>query len=200
MTHKALLKAMFIALFLIKVSGVAYAQDTLTANKWVKSKVWSNGVKLKLHQSTNGTEFYKQYHASQVVWDKVFQFIKLHDLDTLKAGKYPIDGDNAYATITEAPSKEMDKANWESHRNYLDLQYVIKGKEKIGVAPVSTATVTNPYDAVKDVANYTADGQYYIADPNTFFLFFPQDAHRPNIRVGGYDVVKKMVIKIKVAQ
>jgi YhcH/YjgK/YiaL family protein len=74
---------------------------------------------------------------------------------------------------------------------------VVKGKEKIGVAAVSSATVIKPYDDAKDIANYTADGKFYIATPDEFFLFFPSDAHRPSIKVNGYDTVKKLVIKIR---
>ena len=172
--------------------------NAATAEKWLKSKEWNGHIKLNAHESVNATEFYKQYHANQAVWDKVFQFLKEQNLDTLSAGKYPIDGENAYASITEGPSKELDKAGWESHKKYIDLQYVIKGKEQIGVAPVSSATVTKPYDEAKDGAAYTAEGTYYTAEPGTFFLFFPEDAHRPNIKVAGYDTVKKLVIKIKV--
>ena len=68
------------------------------------------------------------------------------------------------------------------------------------MANVNAATVTKPYDAARDAANYTASGTSYIAEPGTFFLFFPQDAHRPNIIVPGYDIIKKLVIKIKVAE
>jgi biofilm protein TabA len=76
---------------------------------------------------------------------------------------------------------------------------VIKGEEKIGVAPIGSATVIKPYDAAKDIANYTVEGKYYTASPDEFFLFFPGDAHRPNIKVTGYDTVKikKLVIKIR---
>jgi len=169
------------------------------AEKWLKSKEWNGHIKLNVHESVNATEFYEQYHANKAVWDKVFLFLKTHDLDTLSVGKHPIDGENAYASVTEAPSKELDKSGWESHKKYIDLQYVIKGKEQIGVAPVNMATVTKPYDEAKDGAAYTAEGTYYTAEPGTFFLFFPQDAHRPNIKVAGYDTVKKLVIKIKVA-
>ena len=84
-----------------------------------------------------------------------------------------LDGDNVYATITEGPAKTFEQSAWESHRKYIDLQYVIKGKEKIGVTAVSTATIIKPYDETKDVANYNAEGQFYLAEPDTFFLFFP---------------------------
>ena len=49
----------------------------------------------------------------------------------------------------------------------------------------------------KDAANYTAKGKYYAATPQNFFLFFPDDVHRPDIRVKGYDTLKKLVIKIR---
>lgn len=167
------------------------------AEKWVKSKEWAHGLKIKVHPSVNSIEFSKQYHANKALWDKAIAFLGDKKLDTLRPGKYTIDGTNVYATITEAPSKEFAQSAWESHRNYIDLQYVIRGKEKIGVAPVSSASVTKPYDETKDIANYNADGKYYIAAPDEFFLFFPGDAHRPNIKVDGYDIVKKLVIKIK---
>ena len=65
------------------------------------------------------------------------------------------------------------------------------------LAPVASATVIKPYDAGRDAANYNAEGKFYIASPGEFFLFFPGDAHRPNIKVDGYDTVKKLVIKIR---
>jgi biofilm protein TabA len=171
--------------------------DTRAAEKWIKSNAWKNGLKLNVHPSTDTNEFYSQYRRNKAAWDKAFQFLRSTNLDTLSVGKHLIDGDNVYASVTEAPSKDLDKARWESHKQYIDLQYVIKGKEQIGVSPIDKATVTKPYDEAKDVANYTADGTYYTAEPGTFFLFFPQEVHRPNIKIDGFDVVKKIVIKIK---
>jgi YhcH/YjgK/YiaL family protein len=171
-----------------------------TAEKWLKKGSWRNGLKLSPHASINADEFYKQYQGNKAVWEKVIWFLKNTDLDTLSPGKHAIDGENAYASVTEAPSKDLSKATWESHKKYIDLQYVIKGKEQIEVANAETATVIKPYDAAKDIANYTAEGTFYVAEPGTFFLFFPQDAHRPNIKVAGYEIVKKLVIKIRVAE
>ncbi len=182
------------------LAGKASAQtDSLKiAQKWLKSKVWATGLSPKVYNDINTVEFYRQYHRSKDTWDKVFTFLAdSKKLDTLKAGKYIIDGDNAYATITEGPEKTENMVKWESHRKYIDLHYVIRGKEKIGRADVATATVTQPYNDKSDAANYTADGKYYIATPAEFYLFFPADAHRPGLHVDGYDVVKKLVIKIK---
>lgn len=205
MEIRSINRIILIALAVFTIHNLAYSQTEQpavtkkAAKQWVKSKEWQNGSKLNVAPSVNAAEFYKQYHADPALWQKVFTYLRDTDLEKLAPGKYPIDGDKAYASVTEGPSKEMDKANWESHRNYIDLQYVIKGKEKIGVVPINRAVVTNFYDPAKDAANYTAKGKYYIAEPGTFYLFFPQDVHRPNIKVDGFDTVKKLVIKIHVA-
>jgi len=194
--------ALFIGLVLMSNSLFAQtdsASKVKAADEWVKSKVWANGLNINVYPDINSVEFKHQYEANKAVWDKAFQFLAdTANLAKLAPGKYPIDGKNAYASITDVPTRTPDAAKWESHRKYIDLQYVIRGKEKIGVAPVTTATVTVPYDDVKDNANYTADGKYYIATPAEFYLFFPSEAHRPNIKVDGYDTDKKLVIKIKV--
>ncbi len=77
---------------------------------------------------------------------------------------------------------------------------MITGEEVIGVFPAAKATVTREYDEKKDVANYSADGKLYHSIHAAFFLYFPSDAHRPNITPGGNTVVKKIVLKIKYAE
>lgn len=195
------------------IAGVAFMIPALTAqtssnnkwtaqkaSKWVKQKKWQKGLSLNVAPSTDKIAFATQYHKNQKVWDEAFGFMRDHDLNTLPVGKYPIDGDKVYASVSIGPNKDFDNTKWESHRKYIDLQYVISGKEKIGVAPVATATVIKPYDESNDIANYTAEGKFYIAEPGTFFLFFPANAHRPSIKVDGYDVEKKLVIKIQVVE
>lgn len=181
------------------VSQTTDSWNEKSARKWIKSGEWKKGLKPDVAPSVDAVEFAKQYHLNKDVWDKAFAFMRNTNLDTIAPGKYPIDGTNAFATITYAADKDFEKTGWESHRKYIDLQYIISGKEKIGEADVATATVTKPYNEAGDGANYTAEGTYYIATPKEFFLFFPQNAHRPSIKVDGYDKVKKLVIKIKVA-
>jgi len=181
----------------------AMADTSITkaqANKWFKKKEWLNGVALTPHKSINKQEFARQYRINKEYWDKAFAFLKEHDLKTITKGKYPIDGNNVYATVTEDPSKDFDKTGWESHRKYIDVQIVLEGEEKMGKWPVDKVTaVTKPYDETKDVANYTAPGKFYVIPAGTFIIFFPGEAHRPNITPGGNKVVKKLVIKVRAA-
>jgi len=200
-----LLAAIIIVLFsfLLPVSAQVNASKTWTkhaAKKWFKQKEWLNGAPLTPHKSINQLEFARQYHLNKANWDKAFTFLKEQNLQTIAKGRHPIDGDNVYASVTEDSSKNFDKTNWESHRKYIDLQCIITGDEKMGIWPVEKATVVKEYDDKRDVANYTAEGKFYVGTAGTFFIFFPSDAHRPNITPGGNKPVKKIVIKIRVAE
>lgn len=165
---------------------------------WFKGKTWNANINLEADTSVNAIEFFIQYHNNKNIWDKVFAFVKEQDLAALAVGKYIIDEDNAFAMISEYSTKDIDDCIWESHKKYIDLQYIIKGKESMGVTSIDKSTVIDPYSDTNDVIFYTAeDGDYHIASPNIFFLFFPQDAHRPCIKIDGFDTVKKLVVKIK---
>lgn len=166
------------------------------AKKWFNKKEWLNDFSAKPHTSIDKVQFAKQYHLNRAAWDKAFAYLKNTDLKTLINGRHVIDGDNVFAIVTEAPTKDYDKTVFESHRKYIDLQYVISGEENMAKAPVTSVTVTKPYDEATDLVNYTGEGKIYTATNSTFLLFFPTDAHRPNITPGGNNVVKKIVIKI----
>lgn len=203
------MKKILLSLLLITFSGLLMQNQAQSsspgkwtkhkAKKWFDKKEWLNGFNFTPHEAINKTEFAIQYEANKAYWDKAFAFLKEHDLKTLAVGKYPVDGTNVFATVTEDPSKDFDKTQWESHRKYIDLQCVITGEEKMGKYPFVKLTVTKPYDDTKDVANYSGDGKIYIVPAGTFMIFFPSDAHRPNITPGGNKAVKKIVIKVLAA-
>lgn len=195
-------KKLLFALLVLVSFGFALnvnAQTKKENETWFKKQQWLGGLKLQPHSSVDVQEFARQYHTNKKYFDEAFAFLKNHDLNKLAPGKYPIDGDNVYASVTYDSTKDYDKSRWESHKKYIDLQYVISGEEKIGVAPASGLTVTEPYSQEKDVAHYSGPGKIYDAKPGTFFLFFPGTAHRPNITTNGNKPDRKIVIKIKSA-
>ena len=168
---------------------------------WYNTIESKNGLKLTPSKSINQQEFFRQYRQDSTWWIEAFTFLKTKDLANLQPGVYIIDSGNVTATVSEGPTKKIEDVKWEAHRNFNDLQYVIKGKAKMGVA--SSADIRGvlviPYSTTNDNENFTNEGgDYYDADPNTFFIFSPQEMHRPTIKVDGYDVIKKIVIKVRV--
>lgn len=166
---------------------------------WFNRGDWLNGLKLRPHNTTDKPEFAKQYLANNAGWDKAFVFIRDHNSDTLKTGKYIIDGENVFADVTDNPSSELKEAKWHSHRQYCDIIYVITGKEKIGIAPIQGAPVITPFAGKGDSQFYNQEmnGSYYISNPDTFFILLPTDVHRPFIKIEGCNYVKRIRIKIK---
>jgi biofilm protein TabA len=190
--------ALIITAFLTASAQTEWTQAK--ADKWFDKHEYLGDLKLMPASSTNKIEFAKQYTANKAVWDKVFAYLKSTDLEALPVGKYAVEGTGATVAVTDNPTKEYDKTVWESHRKFIDLQYVSQGAEKMAEAPVAGAKITEPYNDAKDVAHYEIEGTQYEARPGTFFLFFPTDAHRVNIKVDGVEHDKKIVIKIPYVQ
>jgi len=172
------------------------------ANQWFNKGAWAGDMTLKVDKSVNVVDFARQYHQNKAAWDLVFNWLAKNDPTTFPVGKYVLDSTNVTLTITDAPSvRPFDQTKWEAHCQKVDLQYIARGAEKMGIAPVSGAKVIMQYDLKKDVGFYQPNekkAKYIVAKPGTFLLFFPSDAHRPNIQVEGCDTVRKIVFKIRV--
>lgn len=193
-----------IAAFLVNFTVQAQTETSWTkekATKWYTSREWLNGLQSTPSEHVNVEEFAKQYHSNKAAWDKAFLFLKNTDFSRLRAGKYPIDDETVYATISEGPPREISNSKFESHLNYVDIHYVIKGKEQIGIVPVAGAKINQDYSATKDIAFYTSDaGKFYVLEPGMFFIATPKDAHNPSNKVDSFDTVKKVVVKVRTTQ
>jgi YhcH/YjgK/YiaL family protein len=143
-------------------------------------------------------EFYRYYAANPARWEKAFIFLKETDFQKIENGKYELEGKDLYASVSEYNTKNEEDARLEAHRVYADIQYIISGEEKMGIVPFSKAEVITPYDEAKDVCFLKADKlNYRIATPKEYFVFFPEDAHKPSIKVDNNAPVKKVVLKVK---
>ncbi|GAB3995827.1 hypothetical protein GCM10028807_36980 [Spirosoma daeguense] len=170
------------------------------ADQWYSKMDWLNGLPAKPADPINKEEFAKRYHSNKAGWEKAFAFLKNTDFTRLRPGKYPIDDENVFATISEGPPREISNAKWEAHQYYTDIHFVVKGKEKIGIIPFENvkSNVAMAYKPENDIAFYNTDqGQFYVAEPGVFYIVTPTEAHNPANKVDGYDGVKKVVVKVR---
>lgn len=172
----------------------------ITEKEWFDNGDWNKGLRLKVHPSVDVSQFYKQYHKRPDLWEAAFEFLK-KDLMTTAEGKYALKGEEAVAIISDYQTKKPEDAKWEAHRKFIDVQYVITGEEKIGLLSLESAKSAMEYQEEKDVIFFCdQDGEYYVANPDVFFLFFPNDVHRPSISTEDSKPVKKLVVKIAFAE
>ncbi|MEG1805838.1 MAG: YhcH/YjgK/YiaL family protein [Clostridia bacterium] len=104
--------------------------------------------------------------------------------------------DGVIALIQKYKTKDQKFGKWESHNEYVDLQYIFKGSEKIGFSSVKRLELAVPYSKDKDCALYTGFGDFLSIKAGEFVVFFPDDGHMPQIGEG--KDVEKVVIKIRI--
>ena len=129
---------------------------------------------------------------------KSFEYIKTTDLKNLPAGKYPVDGENIFALISEYKTKSEQEGKLEAHRKYIDVQYVIEGEELMGYAPLGGQKILDPYKEENDIIFFTGDKSFTKVSEGMFAIFFPEDVHMPGIMTEVPTSVKKLVIKVRV--
>ncbi|AOF53864.1 putative beta-D-galactosidase [Pasteurellaceae bacterium NI1060] len=125
------------------------------------------------------------------------------DFTNMETGRYPIKGDLIYVQVLDLETKDKSDILPEVHRQYLDVQYLHSGKERIGVAPdLGNNPIAKDYDTERDILLY-ADMQNeieLIMRPGNFTVFFPEDIHRPASMDGQSEKIRKIVVKIAVSE
>ncbi len=125
------------------------------------------------HKSVNAVEFACQYHKNKDVWDGLhYAFLPNIDLEALSIGDHIILEGKCWATVSEYVSKEVEKGNIESHLRFVDLQYVLWGNEKIGLA--SDVEVRQAYNSKKGCCFlYLFPDKTLLCRCRQFLLVFP---------------------------
>lgn len=140
------------------------------------------------------------YFANHKNFEKAFDFIKKAVKENLPVGKYEIDGKEVYASVQEYNSKLDVDAKNEGHRNYIDVQYVVSGKEIIEVCDINSIQTKTEYNAEKDVEFYfnAENPTTCVLEKGEYAILFPHDIHRPGLAINGKQVpVKKIVVKVR---
>lgn len=130
------------------------------------------------------------------------EYLRTTDFSKLPDGKQVIDGDRVYAMVQRYRPKPLGEAKWEAHRQYIDVQYLVSGVERMGYATFGDQLpVVHAYDSEKDYALYETWGDLFEVRPGFFVVFMPQDVHSPGLAVdlprGATDVLK-VVVKCRV--
>ena len=177
----------------------AVADTVPDMDVWFEKGDWLGNVKLKPDPSIDRALFYKYYHNNQELWDKAFAYMATMNPDTIQVGQYPLEGEDLFVKVTEYDTVDPSMKDLETHGKYTDIQFVLKGTENIGVGDRDELTVTTPYSEAEDIGFYEQkDGSSLLAEPGTFFIFFPENAHAMGIDVDGKSrSVKKAVIKVR---
>ncbi|WP_163323656.1 YhcH/YjgK/YiaL family protein [Draconibacterium mangrovi] len=118
----------------------------------------------------------------------------------IEVGTYTIN-DNVKAIVTEYSTVENFERGYEAHNHVIDIQYSIKGYERIKWSPIKGMNINIPYDPVKDRTFYKDPyefGTEVIIGNGIFAIMFPEDGHGPQHYVGQPEIIKKITVKVSI--
>ena len=117
----------------------------------------------------------------------------------IENGVYQINS-RVKAIVSEYEPREVNEYGFEAHRKFIDIQYVLRGTEKVCCLPLEKLTETKPYSEENDAAFYASNNQPLEMEiGNGFYaIFFPQDGHMPQLCVDEPMMVKKIVVKVEI--
>ena len=140
-------------------------------------------------------------HQFGQIWNEAFKFLKTVTPATA-CGRYELDGDHLFAMVDSYETKTRNTAKLETHRKYVDIQFMVSGEETHEVFPKKELTVSEPYNLEKDAEFYQIPKHQRTVinlHPGDFVVYFPHDAHMPCLMTGSSpQPVKKVVIKVAV--
>lgn len=129
---------------------------------------------------------------------KALDFLAKEETASLPVGRYEIEGDDIFVLIQDQTTAAPSEKKAESHRIYIDIQYLFSGEEMQGYAVLEPG-VKGDEPAGKDNIYYpeVKDEQFVHLKPGDFTIYFTNDIHRPNCAESEPCNIHKAVVKIK---
>lgn len=100
--------------------------------------------------------------------------------------------------VQQATTKTAEGAKFEAHRNYLDIQYIVKGEEYVGWAPLETLEMVGEYNAAKDKSTLVGPADFMRIGEGYCYVVYPEDGHIPGVYLETPCDIIKLVVKLKV--
>lgn len=131
--------------------------------------------------------------------NEAIEYVSKLDHANLMPGKYFVN-DNFFYLVQEYEAVKDEQSVWESHRKYVDIQWIISGCEKIYVSDIQLLQPLDGYDEVSDIIHYhkIENQTAILLTPGSCAILYPKDGHRPSRYLGQPCIVRKIVGKVRV--
>ncbi|MBL8028968.1 MAG: YhcH/YjgK/YiaL family protein [Fibrobacteres bacterium] len=141
---------------------------------------------------------YKDYCVPGSLLEKGFKYLQEKASPDLADGKYEIEGSDCFALVQSYTTVPSNEKKWESHKLYLDIQYIVAGSEICAYIPADELKVADDQTPKADLVFYhDAQGTDLKLNAGEFALLYPQDGHKPGVILNSAGPVKKIVVKVK---
>ena len=120
------------------------------------------------------------------------------DFTKMEPGKYPIIGKEVYALVMDITTAPGENKRAESHKKYMDIQFIVQGREKQGFAPLYGNETIIDSQEEKDIYFYEniCNESFLDMKAGCYSVYFPNDIHRPGCMIDKPCTVRKVVVKV----
>lgn len=140
----------------------------------------------------------ESYRFLPIAFQTAIAFLQQQDLTALALGRHDIDGDRIYVNVMSFDTAAAEDKQAEVHEEYIDLQVLIAGSERIEFALPGAHPRATDYDEAGDY--YLVSDMHNSCDvvmaPLNFAIFFPTEPHKPGCIAAQAETLKKAVVKI----
>lgn len=151
-------------------------------------------------EQINYKKFEKAFLYIQKLQDKnSLEYKSLANIGLDECNKIVLD-ENCFILEQAYITKDKKDCFFESHRKYIDIQYIFEGSEIMEVENINKLQTTQEYNESLDFAKYEQkpNSSTLIINENELAIFYPNDAHMPCIKVDNNQKIIKAVFKIAV--
>ena len=140
----------------------------------------------------------KYYKNTHPLFSECFSYIEKYLENPVFPGVYEISGKDIFAKVQSYQTRT--DGFYETHDCYIDIQFMVSGIEMVHCIPREGLAPVGEYDPVEDAQFYadTKPGVSFLLCPESFAIFFPEDAHKPAMALDEPAEAKKVVIKVRV--
>lgn len=134
--------------------------------------------------------------------ERALDFLRSTDFRNLEPGVVEIDGKNIFAQVIDLTTRDVAENRPEVHRRYLDIQFLARGEEKIGIAiDTGNNQISESLLEQRDIIFYHASEHESFIEmiPGSYAIFFPQDVHRPACHKTVATAIRKIVVKVAIS-
>ena len=128
---------------------------------------------------------------------RALKWLQSTNLETFPEGEHQIEGKDIFVRVSNADTKPLDQSQVETHKEYIDIQFVYKGKEYIGFMPDEFAGKETKRNDADDVVFFDGKPDLVTVHEGYFMMVFPHDAHAPRVAIGSPAKTRKFVLKVK---
>lgn len=124
------------------------------------------------------------------------ELLRTTDFSSLADGPYEVEGKDLFFSLQSYESKPANLTP-EAHRDYIDIQFLVEGTEKVGVAPLEDMLEEVEGRPDSDIWFYRGPVDEITLSGSRFAVFFPGDAHAPGIAPEKPAPCRKCIVKVR---